>query len=81
MAGREKVGFAYQESADESLDVYSALRKASEDSTTADQPMWGLTVWQVVGFFLLGLIAVCKYVVSFDSSLNNLLVGYTRTFH
>lgn len=64
MAKRSRADFAYQESADESLDVYSALRKASsENSTNADQPVWGLTVWQVVGFFLLGLVVVCKYIV------------------
>ena len=45
---------------EESLDAYSAFRKASEDSTIPDQPMWGLLVWQVVGIFLLGFVIVCK---------------------
>ena len=45
---------------EESLDPYSAFRKASEDSTVPDQPLWGLLVWQVVGIFLLGLVLVCK---------------------
>lgn len=44
---------------EESLDPYSAFRKASEDSTIPDQPMWGLLVWQVVGIFLLGFVIVC----------------------
>jgi len=42
-----------------SLDPYSAFRKASEDSTVPDQPLWGLLVWQVVGIFILGLVLVC----------------------
>lgn len=46
---------------EESLDPYSAFRKASEDSTVPDQPLWGLLVWQVVGIFLLGLVFVCEY--------------------
>lgn len=45
---------------EESLDPYSAFRKASEDSTVPDQPLWGLLVWQVVGIFILGLVLVCK---------------------
>lgn len=45
---------------EESLDPYSAFRKASEDSTVPDQPLWGLLVWQVVGIFLLGLVLICK---------------------
>ncbi|XP_078375492.1 uncharacterized protein LOC144658877 [Oculina patagonica] len=44
---------------EESLDPYSAFRKASEDSTVPDQPLWGLLLWQVVGIFLLGLVLVC----------------------
>ncbi|RMX56080.1 hypothetical protein pdam_00010386 [Pocillopora damicornis] len=44
---------------EESLDPYSAFRRASEDSTVPDQPLWGLLVWQVVGIFLLGLILIC----------------------
>ncbi|XP_073244573.1 uncharacterized protein [Porites lutea] len=44
---------------EESLDPYSAFRKASEDSTVPDQPLWGILVWQVVGIFLLGFIFVC----------------------
>lgn len=45
---------------EESLDPYSAFRKASEDSTVPDQPLWGILVWQVVGIFLLGFIFVCE---------------------
>ncbi|XP_015773805.1 PREDICTED: uncharacterized protein LOC107352014 isoform X1 [Acropora digitifera] len=41
------------------LDPYSAFRKASEDATVPDQPMWGLLVWQVVGIFMLGFVFVC----------------------
>lgn len=44
---------------EESLDPYSAFRKASQDSTVPDQPLWGLLVWQVVGIFLLGLVLIC----------------------
>lgn len=45
---------------EESLDPYSAFRKASEDATVPDQPMWGLLVWQIVGIFLLGFVFVCE---------------------
>lgn len=45
---------------EESLDPYSAFRKASQDSTVPDQPLWGLLVWQVVAIFLLGLVFVCE---------------------
>ena len=45
---------------EESLDPYSAFRKASEDSKVPDQPLWGLLVWQVVSIFILGLVLVCK---------------------
>lgn len=45
---------------EESLDAYSAFRKASEDSTVPDQPLWGILLWQVVGIFLLGLVFVCE---------------------
>ena len=50
---------------EESLDPYSAFRKASEDSTVPDQPLWGILVWQVVGIFLLGFIFVCELFVFF----------------
>ena len=50
---------------EESLDPYSAFRKASEDSTVPDQPLWGILVWQVVGIFLLGFIFVCELLFFF----------------
>lgn len=50
---------------EESLDPYSAFRKASEDSTVPDQPLWGILVWQVVGIFLLGFIFVCELLLFF----------------
>ena len=66
MAGKYNITFHAIESEndavnfEESLDPYSAFRKASEDSKVPDQPLWGLLVWQVVGIFLLGLVLVCE---------------------